>query len=115
MDRVLFPADELLFGRQRRWNCHITGTATGNILSDFLIGQPHIYQGTLFGFYDRQWYVDLYAQDSWKMTPRLTINDGVRWEPYTSIYNAYGQIVNFIPRCFMPASRAACTQMRLPG
>ena len=73
-----------------------TGQTTGSILADFLLGLPATFtQGTLFGFYDRQWYFDLYAQDSWKITPRLTLNYGLRWEPYTSIYNAYGQIENF--------------------
>jgi Carboxypeptidase regulatory-like domain/TonB dependent receptor len=79
-----------------------TGAISGNILSDFLLGAPSggFTQGTLFGFYDRQWYAALYAQDSWKVTPRLTVNVGVRWEPYTSVYNAYGQIVNFNPALF---------------
>ena len=78
-----------------------TGQNTGNILADFMLGLPSTFtQGTMLGFYDRQWYFDLYAQDSWKITPRLTLNYGIRWEPYTSIYNAYGQIVNFSPALF---------------
>jgi outer membrane receptor protein involved in Fe transport len=75
-----------------------TGSLSGSILSDFMLGAPSgtgFTQGPLYGFYDRQWYFDLYAQDSWKITPRLTLNYGVRWEPYTSVYNAYGQIVHF--------------------
>jgi hypothetical protein len=28
------------------------------------------------------------------------LNYGIRWEPYTSIYNAYGQIENFNPTLF---------------
>ena len=78
-----------------------TGTVTGSILSDFLMGAPTTFtQGALFGFYDRQYYSSLYAQDSWKITPRLTLNYGVRWEPYQSIYNAYGQWIHFDPANF---------------
>jgi Carboxypeptidase regulatory-like domain/TonB dependent receptor len=77
------------------------GQITGSVLSDFLLGAPSSFtQGALFGFYDRQWYASLYAQDSWKITPRLTMNYGVRWEPYTSIYNAYGQWIHFDPANF---------------
>ena len=29
----------------------------------------------------QKWFVDAYVQDTWKVTPRLTVNVGVRWEP----------------------------------
>jgi hypothetical protein len=77
------------------------GNLTGLILGDFMLGRPVSFtQGTLYGFYERQYYVSLYAQDSWKVTPRLTVNYGLRWEPYTAYYNKYGQIVHFDPALF---------------
>jgi hypothetical protein len=77
------------------------GGLTGLILGDFMLGRPVSFtQGTLYGFYERQYYMSLYAQDSWKITPRLTLNYGLRWEPYTSYYNKTGQIVHFDPQLF---------------
>src|SRR6202030_1588981 len=62
----------------------------------FLVGKAATFtQGTLYGFYTRQYYMSLYAQDSWKVNPRLTLNYGVRWEPYTSIYDKFNQIAHF--------------------
>lgn len=78
------------------------GGLTGLILGDFMLGRPVTFtQGTLYGFYERQYYLSLYLQDSWKLHPRLTINYGVRWEPYTSYYNKTGQIVHFDPTLFV--------------
>jgi hypothetical protein len=67
------------------------GSVTGSILADFMIGRPVTFaQGTIYGFYSRQFYQALYVQDSWKISPRLTANFGVRWEPYTAVYQKYG-------------------------
>jgi hypothetical protein len=58
-------------------------------LVDFMIGRPNSWsQGTVYGYYSRQYYSSLYIQDSWKAHRRLTINYGVRWEPYTAAYQS---------------------------
>jgi hypothetical protein len=63
------------------------GSVTGAVLADFVVGRPVTFnQGTVYGFYSRQYYSSLYIQDSWRITPRLTLNYGVRWEPYTAVY-----------------------------
>src|SRR5207249_2302053 len=68
----------------------------GTILADFLLGLPTTFnQGTAYGFYTRQFYDSLYVQDSWKIHPRLTLNYGVRWEPYLSPYNNRGENEHF--------------------
>ncbi len=68
----------------------------GLVLADFLMGLPTTFnQGTAYGFYTRQFYDSLYAQDVWKVHPRLTLNYGVRWEPYLSPYNNRGENEHF--------------------
>jgi hypothetical protein len=77
------------------------GTVTGLALADFLTGNAVSFsQGTNYGMYLFQYYGSLYAQDSWKIAPRLTVNYGVRWEPYLSNNNKYGQLDHFEPSLF---------------
>ena len=72
------------------------GSITGLGMADFLLGDLTTFsQGLTYGFYNRQYYSSLYVQDSWKLTPRLTLNYGVRWEPYTAPWSAYGQFSHF--------------------
>ena len=40
-------------------------------------------------------FFNIYATDTWKLTPRLTMNIGIRWEPYLPMYVPTGVIYNF--------------------
>jgi hypothetical protein len=92
------------------------GGLTGLILGDFILGRPVSFtQGTLYGFYERQYYLSLYAQDSWKVSSRLTLNYGLRWEPYTSYYNKTGQIVHFDPTLFAQNVHSTAYKNAPPG
>jgi hypothetical protein len=77
------------------------GTITGLALADFLTGNAISFgQGTNYGMYLYQYYASLYLQDSWKLSRRLSLNYGVRWEPYLSNQNKYGQLDHFDPTLF---------------
>src|SRR5882724_9382383 len=39
--------------------------------------------------------MDLYAQDSWKITPKLTLNIGLRWDATFRFHEKYGHWANF--------------------
>jgi hypothetical protein len=39
--------------------------------------------------------VNAYVQDSWKVSPRLTVNVGVRWEPFLPPSSTTGYVYNF--------------------
>jgi len=45
-----------------------------------------------------------FAQDSWKVTPRLTLNLGVRWSGDTAITESEDRLANFNPTLIDPAS-----------
>jgi hypothetical protein len=64
-----------------QWN--FNGQVTGLGLADFLLGRvASLELGGPGGTDPEQWYVGLYAQDSWRATNRLTLNMGLRWEPF---------------------------------
>jgi carboxypeptidase family protein len=44
--------------------------------------------------------VDLYAQDSWKVTPKLTVEAGVRWSYWPPWQSQWGNIAMFNPDFF---------------
>src|SRR5439155_128617 len=69
-----------------------TGVYTGNALADLLLGLPFTAVGgsgsRLVYLRGNQWH--FFAQDDWKVTPRLTLNIGLRYEydsPFSEVHN----------------------------
>ena len=74
-----------------------TGAETGSDFADFLLGIPSSYaQGDSLAFYLRNRYAGIYAQDSWRVRPHLTLNYGLRWDmlpPWREKYNQLQTLV----------------------
>ncbi|PYS01629.1 MAG: TonB-dependent receptor [Acidobacteria bacterium] len=85
------------------------GQVTGLPLADFMAGilSGGFVQGNPIFDNQRQNYIGLYLQDSWKLTRRLTLNSGVRWEPYLPMQHPFGWVSHFDQPAFVAGIRSA--------
>lgn len=76
------------------------GTVTGVDFADYLLGAPApqggYSQAALQLLDSRTRYGGAYAQDSWKATPDLTLNFGLRWEVSMPWYDTQGKIQTWV-------------------
>jgi hypothetical protein len=85
-----------------------SGATTGLALADFMIGRAQTFsQGNRIFIHDRSTYVGLYAQDAWTLRSRLTLNAGLRWEPYLPFVEENGQFSHFDVEQFRSGVRSA--------
>ena len=72
------------------------GQVTGLGLADFMLGRVALLeQGNAGGVDLNQWYIGTYFQDAWRVSERVTLNAGVRWEPFLGQQIVEGAIANF--------------------
>ncbi|MGD0921840.1 MAG: carboxypeptidase regulatory-like domain-containing protein [Terriglobia bacterium] len=79
-------------------------TRTGHPFASFLLGAADTGSrgiiGTQFGY--RQGLFSLYAQDDWKVTSKLTLNYGLRWELPTPQREAFDRLSGLDPTLANP-------------
>jgi hypothetical protein len=83
-------------GFQENGNFTFNGSRTNVPLADFMLGAPNDFNQTNATPNDlRSWIMSFYIQDTFKLSSRLTLNYGVRWEPTFSDPDKYGRGTSF--------------------
>ena len=78
---------------------------TQNVIADVLLGNFQNYTESIADadYWGRFNEVDVYFQDSWKISRRLTMEFGVRYNYIPPFYNALGNTSTFLPSRFDPS------------
>jgi outer membrane receptor protein involved in Fe transport len=75
-----------------------TGRFTGYEVSELLAGFPDYEIGQFNGLYQtRSWETGYFAQDDWRVSSRLTLNLGLRYDLYTWPYEVNNKMSNWVP------------------
>lgn len=92
-------------------NFSFSGAHTGDTAGDILLGQLATYSQSNVqraGAFHEHWF-ELYGQDDWKATPRLTLSYGVRYSFFSPSTMEGNDISNFSAATFNPAVAPAVT------
>ena len=75
----------------------VTGFASGNTLADFILGKAGTFsQSNSPGNDVHQWDPAVFGQDDWRLTHRLTLNLGLRWEVFQP-FHGQNNMGTFVP------------------
>ncbi|MHB1857550.1 MAG: carboxypeptidase-like regulatory domain-containing protein, partial [Acidobacteriaceae bacterium] len=86
-------------------NFSFSGVHTGDPAADYLLGLDATYsqvnqQRRVYGHYRQG---EAYVQDDWRVSPRLTLNLGVRWQYFSSDTASGDEVTGFSPTLYNPA------------
>jgi outer membrane receptor protein involved in Fe transport len=81
-----------------RGNLGFTGQFTGNAFADFLLGYARSAElSNVYVVNQRLWSTAFFAQDDWRITDKLTLNLGLRYDFMTPAYERDNHLANFDP------------------
>src|ERR1700722_5130140 len=92
------------------------GSESGSDVVDFFLGAPaQFIQASEQILDSRSKYMGLYGQDSWRVTPNLTFNYGLRWEFSQPWYDTQNKIETVVPGVQSVVFPGAPTGYLVPG
>jgi hypothetical protein len=95
--RLRTAADLNFFGQDDYGRFSFDGRYSGDYFTDYLLGFPYLAQLAKTGFdvNGTSWHYSLFAQDSFKVSQKLTLEVGLRWEYHPPFTDAAFNITNF--------------------
>ena len=87
------------------------GTGNGSTMASYLLGLPHNSNSSFARNADAFWsqhFTAFYVHNDWRVTPKLTVNMGLRWDYETPVTERYNRVTSlFDPAVVNPISDAA--------
>ena len=85
-----------LFEQPGQFN--FNGNVSGDPMASFLFGYLYQFNQASGQFFNvRGKFIGAYVQDSWKASPRLTLDYGIRYEPFKPWHEMQGRMGSFFP------------------
>jgi hypothetical protein len=92
------------------------GATTGLGLADFELGLvSSLRQQSPNPLNYGQNFLSAYARDTWNITPKLTLNYGLNWEPFTGVSFVHGEVYTFSLAGFSAGQRSTVIPTAPPG
>jgi len=91
-------------------------TSTGNAIADFVAGQTNSFeQDSTYVTHLSTWHTAVFAQDNYRITPRFTVNLGLRWDIDTPPVDGHNRTASFVPNQQSTVTPAAPLGQVFPG
>lgn len=97
-------------------NFNFTDDVSGLAMANFLLGYQHTFSQTSGNFSDsRENPMGVYGNDKWKVSPRLTLDYGLRYEPQQVMKEIWGRIEQFFPNANLAGVHSSIVPSAPPG